>query len=733
MESKFIPTGFAAMSLSGESTPLDPYNAKPSNPQVQMLQETSKTEEGVMEENHELSPVVAYVKGRFERSKNVRREDEARWLMAYRNFRGIYGPDVQFTAKEKSRAFIKITKTKVLASYGKLIAIMFANKKFPIGVEETIVPEGIAKSVYFDSKEDQAEKGAGPANQLPGSIARKDVFKDINDKLGPYKQTLSRLPEDVKIREGAGKTPTSQTFEPAKEAARKMDDMIQDQLDEMEAGKHLRLFLHELCLYGSGVWQGPFAKDKEYPRWSDNGTYSPVIKTVPDGGAISIWNAYPDADARMMEDCEYWVTRHRMTKSQVRALKKRPYFREQSVNIAVDQGPNYIPEYWEHMITDNDQRTNDSIERYEVLEYWGLVDREFAEMYDIDIPSSLKDVDDIQVNIWICNNQVLRFVLNPFTPARIPFYVCPYEVNPSSIFGVGVAENMADTQLIMNGFMRLAIDNAVLSSNLVFEVDETNLVPGQDLEMYPGKVIRRQSGAPGQALFATKFPNVTQECLMMFDKARQLSDEATGMPSYAHGVSGIMSTGRTASGMNMLMEAADENLKSVVRNIDDYLLIPFGEGLYSFNMQFNFDKDIKGDLTVIARGTESLTRNEIRNQKLLQFLQITAGELDAPFVKRDYILRELAISFDLDPEKAINDPREAGIQAENLRKLKEQMGTAGQPIEGAPNAPTGAMDPTNTGGGQVTPGAPTPPGAEGFKGSPQASGEAATVNTGTVQ
>ena len=74
-------------------------------------------------------------------------------------------------------------------------------------------------------------------------------------------------------------------------------------------------------------------------------------------------------------------------------------------------------------------------------------------------------------------------VLNPFKPVRIPYYAVPYEHNPYSFFGVGIAENMDDTQTLMNGFMRMAIDNA-LSGNLIMEVDETNLVPGQAIFLY---------------------------------------------------------------------------------------------------------------------------------------------------------------------------------------------------------------------------------------------------------
>jgi hypothetical protein len=730
LKSKFEAMGFADISISGGGQAvLDPQNVKPSSLAIHALREASENTEDILVENQELSDVVHYVKNRYTRAKDVRQADEKRWLECYRNFRGLYGPDVQFTEREKSRAFIKITKTKVLAAYGKITSVLFSTKKFPIGVEQTPVPHGVLESVYFDPKEDEAEGGMETqGQQIPGTITRKDIYETIESKLGPYQDSFKRLPENVKVREGSGKTPTSQTFEPAREAARLMEKKMHDQLEEADASKHLRAVVHEMCLFGTGIWKGPFAQDKEYPRWSEDGTYTPKFMTIPELGHVSIWNCYPDPDARSKEECEYWIERYRMTRSQLRALKKRPYFRPESVEAAIKEGSNYIEEYWETYLDDNTMRTGNGIDRYEVLEYWGIIDRKITEEAGIKIPSNLKDAEELQVNIWICNNQVLRLVLNPFTPARIPYYAVPYEINPYSIFGIGIAENMLDTQLIMNGFMRLAIDNASLSSNIILEVDETNMVPGQDFTLYPGKIFRRQAGAPGQAVFATKFPNVTQECMLLFDKARQLSDEATGMPSYAHGISGVMSTGRTASGMSMLMEAADENIKSVIRNLDDYLLVPFGQSLYAFNMQFNFDKNIKGDLTVVARGTESLMRNEVRSQKLLQFLQITAGEMDAPFVKRDYILREIAAAMDLDPEKLVNDPREAAIQAENLKKLREAMGTVEQPMAtaGNPAAVPQTSDPTGNGGGNVQPGMAQPPGTDGFTG-------ATPPNIGAVQ
>ena len=192
---------------------------------------------------------------------------------------------------------------------------------------------------------------------------------------------------------------------------------------------------------------------------------------------------------------------------------------------------------------------------------------------------------------------------------------------------------MDDTQTLMNGFMRMAIDNAALSGNLIIEVDETNLVPGQDLSVYPGKIFRRQGGAPGQAIFGTKFPNVSNENMQLFDKARVLADESTGFPSFAHGQTGVMGVGRTASGISMLMNAASSGIKAVIKNVDDYLLKPLGENLFSFNMQFNYDEKTKGDLEIKARGTESLMANEVRSQRLMQFLGVTSNPALAPFAK----------------------------------------------------------------------------------------------------
>ena len=702
-------------------------------------EEMFETDEVIAAENskdsifEEKSSVVSFVNERYKRAEDARYADEERWLRAYRNYRGLYSKDVQFTDTEKSRVFVKVTKTKTLAAYGQIVDVLFGNNKFPLSVNPSVLPDGVAESLNINidpnataagkAINSAVEKKPGTPYLINGDTKLKpgETLMDLSNRLGPFEDKLDAVSD--KIVEGDGTTPTTVSFHPAMVAAKKMEKKIHDQLQESGASTHLRSMAFEMSLLGTGVMKGPFAVDKEYPNWDESGEYDPLVKTVPECSHVSVWDFYPDPEAKSMNDAEYVVERHKMSRTQLRALKGRPYFMADSIGMAIDKGPDYIQKYWEMTMEDDD--TQPSSERWEVLEFWGFVDVDVLEEHGVDIPSSLKGLDEVNCNVWVCNGEVLRFVLNPFKPTRIPYYAVPYEHNPYSFFGVGIAENMDDTQTLMNGFMRMAIDNAALSGNLIIEVDETNMVPGQDLSVYPGKVFRRQGGAPGQGIFGTKFPNVAQENMQLFDKARVLADESTGFPSFAHGQTGVSGVGRTASGISMLMSAANGSIRTVVKNVDDYLVRPLGKAFFSFNMQFDFDKSIRGDLEVHASGTESLMANEVRSQRLMQFLQVAQNPVLAPFAKMDYIIREIAKSMDLDPDKVTNSMSDAAIQAEILKGFQQPPAAPTGPEgvnmpQGSPEpqgqAPQGVQDTSGGGGSQIGVGTAPTPGEQGFTG-----------------
>ena len=659
-----------------------------------------------LEENLQ-NNLVGLIEDRFVSAENSRDLDESRWLAAYHNYRGLYGKNIRFRESEKSRVFVKITKTKVLAAYGQLVDVIFGANKFPIGISETKVPEGVAEHAHLDTQ-----------NPIPGietSVTEQEVEKENPYDVGyegdgrvlkagaTYgtgkfeQQRVEELAEDS-LKEGLSPIPEALEISPAQKAARRMEKLIHDQIEESNGASEIRNSLFEAALFGTGIVKGPFNFNKTLNRWSTEGgerKYDPISVRVPRIEFVSIWDFFPDPNATTMAECEYVFHRHRMNRTQLRGLSKLPYFDKDAIRECLQMGPNYIEKDYEQELKDDSRSDEYGASQFEVLEYWGVMDAEYCRQVGMEIDEGVDDLDEIQINAWICNGKMLRAVVNPFTPFRVPYHAFTYERNPYSFFGIGVAENMDDSQKIMNGHARMAIDNLALSGSLVFDVDETALVGGQSMEIYPGKVFRRQAGVPGQAINGLKFPNTSQENMMMFDKFRQLADEQTGIPSYSHGQTGVQSMTRTASGMSMLLGAASLNIKTVIKNLDDFLLKPLGEAYFQWNMQFlESDLDVEGDLEVKATGTNSLMQKEVRSQRLTMFLQTAANPAVAPFIKINKLISELAYSLDLDPDELLNDPEEAAMMAQIIG-----MQNAGQ-ATGAEAGPTGQeQNPLGAAGG----------------------------------
>lgn len=693
--------------------------------------DTSGTSQKEMELAAALARIVPEIKAKRDRSKRARTAvTEPKWVKAYYAWRGEYNPEERRLIAEaqsrnpyNSQVFIKVTKTKVMAAFGQILDVVLANNKIPIEIKSSTNPEGVAEDVFI------APPTLADAYGHPGD--GRDIEPGANSKtlLGGLYSKYKQFVSDKSVVEGKSPDPKQYIqISPAEESAKAMQKVIEDQLEQGEFQDELRKTMFEACLYGTGFMKGPVTFKQTLHNWETdddgNTTYAPKEIDMPKASFVSIWNMYPDPDAPTIEQCEYVIQRHLMHRHEVRALREQPNFNKAAIDRILRRQPKYEREYWETIIQDAANYTLEE-ERYEVLEYWGYLDKEFLvnldDILDKDILAGLLDV--AHVNVWTCNDEVLRIVINPFVPQRTPFYSVPYETHPHQIWGIGVAENMEDSQTIMNGHFRMGIDNLKLSGNVMLEVNEAQLVPGQEMTFYPGKVWRKQGGAPGQTIYPISINNTTQQHLAMYDKGRQLADEATGMPSYAQGQSGVTSQPRTAAGTSMLMGQASLNIKTVVRNFDHYLLRPLGEAFFHWNMQFNTDKpEIKGDMKVVSNGTAALMQKEVQSQRLLSFLQLTGNPLLAPFINVMYIGKEIAKSLELDPDKAVNDPQDAAIMADIMGKLSQ--GVAGPQAQQPASGGVNPSDPTGAGGANIGVGSSPQPGQSGFSGNDQNSGSA---------
>ena len=664
-------------------------------------------------EEEAISNLVAKINSRFQQCETTREDDEDRWLQAFHNYRGRYFKNVAFRDHEKSRVFVKVTKTKVLAAYGQLIDVLFGANKFPLTIQETRVPEGIDEYAHLNPLKEQMgmNENEEPIPGIEGNMEYtpgEPMMQESNGGLGfpgdgndlAPGATFGSLNNDANLggleeeyaeadlTSGPAPSPEMPQIKPAQIAARRLEKLILDQIEESNGSVELRSAIFEACLLGTGIIKGPFTYNKTLHKYSDTGNgreYTPETVKVPKMEFVSIWDFYPDPNARNMEEAEFVIQRHRLNKNQVLDLANRPFFDKKAIMDCLRMGAKYQKKSWETDIDlEKSQYPDIESNRFEVLEYWGTIDAMSAREEGLELDESIDDMEEVQVNVWMIRDKVIRIVQNPFKPFRTPYQSFVYEKNPYTFFGIGVPENMDDAQQIMNGHARMAIDNLALAGNLVFDVDESALASNQTMEVFPGKIFKRQAGSPGQSIYGLKFPNTAVENMQMFDKFRQLADESTGLPSYSHGQTGVQSMTRTASGMSMLMGAASLNIKTVIKNIDDQLIKPLGEALFQWNMQFyEGDLPIHGDLEIKATGSSSLMKKEVRSQRLTMFLQTVQNPAIAPFVRMSEVIKELAHSLDLDPAEILNTKDEAEIYAKIIGQQNANKGTSPQaPIPG---------------------------------------------------
>lgn len=657
--------------------------------------------------------IAGIVRECYQKSRYARDITERKWLANLQQWRGMHSPEELASihrAKDRnpyaSDVFIKITKTKATAALGQILDIVFENDRIPITVQATPVPEGGVEDVVHITPEDAA---AVAPYGFPGDGQEIPKGADTKSMLGSVAAKLEKLLQGKKVAKGPSPDPTtSPVLTPADEAAYNLQKHILDQLSEGYFQREARRALWQCSVLGTGILKGPMTYSQVNHRWEKNkfsgvNEYKPEVVKKPKLFYVSAWNFYPDPIATRIEECRWVVERHLLNAAGLSELRRFEGFDTDMIDYILGMGADNIEkQYWEDQIRDTQNTSEEP--RFEVLEYWGTLDKEMVipikDMLGEDIEEG---VNQFQVNAWVCKGDIIRLIINPFVPERIPYYAVPYEEHPEQIWGIAIPENMADAQILMNTHYRMMVDNLAFAGNCVFEINESYLGDSQDAEIYAGKVFKT-NGPPGQAIHAISFNNTSQSHMMAFDKARQVADEVTGQPSYAHGGASTTGATRTASGMSMLMSAAAGNIRQVVKNVDEYMLKPIGEALFQWNMMHNDKTEVLGDIRIVAGGTSALIKKEVMSQRLLQYMQ-TAGGVQALALQTNwgYVNKEFARSLGLDTDKVQADPVTMQLNAELMAKLNPP----------APQAAQGQMDQTGAG---MAPGTPQQPGEQQFTG-----------------
>ena len=209
-------------------------------------------------EDNQKQNLVGTIQSRFYQAEDARRADETRWLKAYENYRGLYSDSVKFRDSEKSRIFVKITKTKVLAAFGQLVDVIFGTGKFPIGIAETKIPEGELGQAHLDINNPTPGLESPSEDYIPDDIGNRvdnpyDIGYEGDGKVlkpgatynkGLFTESLEDKVEDQLV-EGFSPNPQMIDMSPAQKAARRMEKLIHDQIDESKGSTEIRNALIE--------------------------------------------------------------------------------------------------------------------------------------------------------------------------------------------------------------------------------------------------------------------------------------------------------------------------------------------------------------------------------------------------------------------------------------------------------------------------------------------------------
>lgn len=649
-----------------------------------MIEEISKEENDVSDgvQDQSMQNLGARLSGTFQEYKDARKEAESEWLKDLRQFQGQYEPEILARLNEagaRSKVFVGLTRTKVMAAYSRIIDLLFQHGDVFFACESTPVPD-------LDPMQAMQMRQMATAQVMEASQM---MDPNMNEDL--VMARMEELEEELKKAEKRV----------ADDAAKSMSIDIMDQLIESNAEQKLKESILEACIFGSGACKaGTVRIDRKQsysmvtdPETGEEGYALSVIEQpMPEVESVSIFDLYPDPYCTSLDDCDGLFRRHVLTRRQFRELADLPNFDSGMIKylLKTNRTGNHTEEEHERTrrkIAGINEHSESN--RFEVMEYWGCVDGYELKEHGIEVPEDADLSSDFSACVWLCSGKVIKVMLNPIKGYDIPYHIFPYERSPHQFWGTGVPRMMRDSQGTMNAATRIWLDNLAMSSAPMVEINTDLLAAGEDpTDIHPWRVFLREGGDGSMPMVRWYQPVANANGLnQIVEIFRKFADETTSLPSYTHGeqTGGL---NKTATGMSMLMGAANVALKSTIKNIDDFLMEPMITALFHWNMEYGTNQKSKGDLRIVARGSTALVQKEVQSQRLLQFLSLVSNPMDAGLVDRNQLLRDIAQSMDIDPDQIVKSEEQLALEQQQQLALQAE---AEQRAIASGNAPQGGV------------------------------------------
>jgi hypothetical protein len=323
-----------------------------------------------------------------------------------------------------------------------------------------------------------------------------------------------------------------------------------------------------------------------------------------------------------------------------------------------------------------------------MLQDWGLSEEE--------VPDAAKEYD---ANVWVVGNYVVKAILNYDPLGEKPYVKTSFIKAPGAFWGKGIPEIIEDLQNVCNAAARSLVNNMGLASGPQVEVNLERIPPNEDItQLHPWKIWQVTNDPLGSSAPAVRFSQPdsrANELMGVYDRFSKLADDHSGVPSYVTGDLNVSGAGRTASGLSMLMGSAGKGIRQIVMYIDNDIVRPIVQRQFIYNMRYDEDESIKGDVEVLARGAINLATKETLNVRRVEFLNATANPIDIEIVGQDgraALLREVAKGLQMPVDDIIPSREKGSQQAKGKAQMAAQQAQAAPAATQPDGTPKGGAD-----------------------------------------
>jgi hypothetical protein len=623
-------------------------------------------------------------------------------LRALRQRNGQYEPDKlqQIKAQGGSEIYMMITEVKCRAAESWLRDILLDSGTPPWDIVPTPIPDLSPN----DRREIQ------------------DIFANEVLTMLQENQKAPTKEEMAQIKEMVSQDYRFKILQDAQNRADKMKLKIEDQFAQGGWADSFNDFVTDLVTFPAAFIKGPIVRRQRTLGWKTvmgKTVVEPTERLAPEFERVDPFRIYPEPGITRIEE-GYLFEHHPLSRSDLSDLIGVPGYDEDAIRRILEEGsgPSWINEDVE-LIKNEEERKFYSYMRptdvFDALEFWGKVSGKMLREWGLTEEEVPDEAQEYDANVWMIGNYVIKAVLNYDPLGQKPYCKTSFIKCPGAFWGKGIPEIIEDIQNVCNAAARALVNNMGIASGPQVEVNLERIPPNEDItQMSPWKIWQVTNDPVGSSAPAVRFtqPEDNANTLVaVYDKFARLADDHSGIPAYLYGNTDVQGAGRTSSGLSMLMGAAGKGIRQVVGHIDGDVIKPIVQRQFVYNMRYDEDESIKGDVQVVARGAVNLAVKETVNVRRIEFLNATANEIDMSIMGRDgraAILREVAKGLQMPVDELIPSRDKlayqtrvaaAAEQAQAQQAAQQPTGAALQP-DGAPKGGMESNTVMNRSGGQ---------------------------------